>query len=259
MEAPKIQPIEEQPSLSEQVYAALREAILSGVFAPGDQVHEGEIAKQLNVSKTPVREALSSLRAKGLLVPSPKRGILVAEVDARSVRELYEVRVVLEPEAIRHSVRSADTKQVAARGHALLDEAQRHGMRQDLNAMSQFNRDFHELLYEGCENAKMKLILNDMRDQLQFAAVWGWRGVTSSWEYERTEHLAILEAVAEGDAERAAELSKEHIERAGAKILSVRRPMDPDNRVVAISETSSRMSLTDRDGAINLPFRPDGK
>ena len=244
MEARRIQPIEEQPSLSDQVYAALREAILSGVFAPGDQVHEGEIAKQLNVSKTPVREALSSLRAKGLLTPSLKRGILVAEVDARSVRELYEVRAVLEPEAIRHSVRRADTKMVAARARKLLDEAQRHGKRQDLNAMSQFNRDFHELLYEDCDNAKMKLILNDMRDQLQFAAVWGWRGVTSSWEYERAEHLAILDAVAKGDAERAAELSKEHIERAGAKILSVRKPTDPDTSVTALGETSSRISLT---------------
>lgn len=246
MEPPRIQPIEEQPSLSDQVYAALREAILSGVFAPGDQVHEGEIAKQLNVSKTPVREALSSLRAKGLLIPSLKRGILVAEVDARSVRELYEVRAVLEPEAIRHSVRRADTKLIAARGHKLLDEAQRQGKRQDLNAMSQFNRDFHELLYEDCDNAKMKLILNDMRDQLQFAAVWGWRGVTSSWEYERAEHLAILDAVAKGDAERAAELSKEHIERAGTKILSVRRPTDPDASVTALGEPSSRISLTER-------------
>ena len=248
MEAPKIQPIEEQPSLSDQVYAALRAAILSGVFAPGDQVHEGEIAKQLNVSKTPVREALSSLRAKGLLVPSPKRGILVAEVDARSVRELYEVRAVLEPKAILLSVQRTDSKKVAAQGHKLLDEAQRHGKRQDLNAMSQFNRDFHELLYEGCENAKMKLILNDMRDQLQFAAIWGWKGVTSSWEYERTEHLAILDAIAKGDAERAAELSKEHIERAGAKILSVRGPIDPDKPGAARGENSSRISLTERAG-----------
>ena len=255
MEPPKILPIEEQPSLTDQVYAALLEAILSGVFAPGDQVHEGEIAKQLNVSKTPVREALSSLRAKGLLIPGPKRGILVAEVDARSVRELYEVRAVLEPEAIRHSVRSTDIKQVAARGHELLEEAERHGNRQDLNAMSQFNRDFHELLYEGCENLKMKLILNDMRDQLQFAAIWGWRGVTSSWEYERTEHLAILDAIAKGDAERAAELSKEHIERAGAKILGVRKPTDPDDPVAAPREASSRMSLAERGSVTDIPFR----
>ena len=65
-----------------------------------------------------------------------------------------------------------------------------------------------------------------MRDQLQFAAVSGWRGVTSSWEYERTEHLAILEAVAEGDVERAELLSREHIERASAKILNSHKPTD---------------------------------
>ncbi len=225
MEAPKIQPIVGQSSRSDQVYAALREALLSGVFAPGDQVHEGQLAEYLNVSKTPVREAMSSLRAKGLLTPGPKRGILVAEVDATTVKELYEVRALLEPEAVRRAVPKVDSKLVT-RARRLLDEAQRHGKRQDLNALSQSNRDFHELLYQECDNSKIKLILNDMRDQLQFAAVSGWRGVTSSWEYERTEHLAILDAVAEGDVERAELLSREHIERASAKILNSHKPTD---------------------------------
>lgn len=219
MATPNIAPLAGRSSRSEQVYVALREALLSGAFTPGDQLREGEIAHQLGVSKTPVREAMSTLRAKGLLKAGPMRGILVTQIDRDTLEQLYEVRALLEPEAVRRAVPKADEKLVA-QARRLLDEAQRHGQRRDFNALSRSNRDFHELLYARCENAKMQLILNDMRDQLQFAAASGWRGITPSWELERTEHLAILDAVANGDVERAADLSKEHIERAAVKLLA---------------------------------------
>lgn len=219
MAVTKIEPLIERASRTEQVYSALREALLSGVFAPGDHLSEAAVAEQLNVSKTPVREAMSSLRAKGLLIPGPKRGILVARIDARTLEEIHCVRAMLEPEAVRLAVAKFDADMVA-HAHRLLDEAARHGARQDFGALSQSNRDFHELLYEACPNKTLKSLLNDMRDQLQFAAVSGWRGTTASWEYERSEHLAILDAAAQGDADRAAELCRTHIERAMTKILS---------------------------------------
>ncbi len=219
MNVAKIEPLVDRASRAEQVYSALREALLSGVFAPGDHLSEGAVAEQLNVSKTPVREAMSSLKAKGLLIAGPKRGVLVAKIDARVVEEIYGVRALLEPEAVRLAVPFFDTE-LLGRARQLLDNASRHGARQDFGALSQSNRDFHELLYERCPNFTMKSLINDMRDQLQFAAVSGWRGITASWEYERGEHLALLEAVANAETERAAQLCKTHIERALAKILS---------------------------------------
>ncbi len=218
MATPDIAPLAGRSSRSEQVYDALRDALLSGSFTPGDQLREGEIAQQLGVSKTPVREAFSTLRAKGLLKSSPTRGMLVTEIDRDTLKQLYEVRGLLEPEAIRLAVPKTNDK-VLVQARRLLAESQRHGQRRDFNALSRSNRDFHELLYEPCENTQIKLILDDMRDQLQFAAASGWRGPTPSWEQERCEHLAILDAIANGDAERAAELSKHHIDRAAIKLL----------------------------------------
>ncbi len=223
MPTPKFVPIEERPSLSDQVYLALREALLSGAFAPGDQLREGEIAQQLGVSKTPVREALSSLRAKGLVKSSPTRGIVVIQIDVDTVKQLYEVRALLEPDAVRRAVPLADDK-LLAKATRLLDQARTHGERQDFNALSQSNRDFHELLYERCQNVEMQRILNDMRDQFQFVAANGWRGASPSWELERTEHLAILDAVANGDADSAAELSRDHLERASLRLFGADSP-----------------------------------
>lgn len=214
--APRFAPLGGRSSRSEEVFAALRDALLSGAFAPGEQLREGQIALQLGVSKTPVREALSTLRASGLVKSSSTRGVVVTEIDGDMVRWLYEVRGLLEPEAVLRAVPKVDDKLVS-RAQRILDEAQRYGERRDFSALSRLNRDFHELLYERCENQHLQRVLNEMRDQLQFIAASGWR-VSPSWELERTEHQGILDAVAARDPERAAQLTSEHIVRASHRL-----------------------------------------
>lgn len=219
MATPKIAPLAGRSSRSDQVYVALREALLAGAFTPGDQLREGEIAAQLGVSKTPVREALSRLRAKGLLKASSTRGILVTQIDDDTLKHLYEIRALLEPEAVRQALPQVDDKLIS-QGRRLLADAQRYSERRDFNALSRSNRDFHELLYTRCENKQLQRILNDMRDQLQFIAASGWRGTSPSWELEHSEHTAILDAVAQRDSDRAAGLSKDHIENSMARLLA---------------------------------------
>lgn len=214
--ATRLSPLGGRSSRSDEVLAAIRDALLSGAFAPGEQLREGQIALQLGVSKTPVREALSTLRAGGLVKSSSTRGVVVMEIDRDMVRWLYELRGMLEPEAVRRAVPKVDDRLVA-KARQILDEAARHGERRDFSALSRLNRDFHELLYERCENQHLQRVLNDMRDQLQFIAASGWR-VSPSWELERTEHRAILDAVADRDPERAAQLTSEHIERASLRL-----------------------------------------
>lgn len=219
MATPRFAPLSGRSSRSDDVYVALREALLAGEFTPGEQLREGEIAAQLGVSKTPVREALSSLRARGLLEASATRGIQVATLNQDAVQWLYEVRALLEPEAMLRAGPHID-KKLIAQAHRLLTDAQRHAERRDFNALSKANRDFHELLYQRCENTELRRILNEMRDQMQFAAASGWRGTSPSWDLEHTEHLAILTATEAGDIKHAADLAKDHIERAAIRLFS---------------------------------------
>jgi DNA-binding GntR family transcriptional regulator len=202
-------PLHGQMTRSDQVRAALRQALLSGAFAPGEQLNEGRIALELGVSKTPVREALSMLRATGLVVAKPPRGLAVAVIDDETVREIYQLREVLEAEAVRLAVPAAD-EALVSEGRRMLAEARELGKKRDLVMLSQLNRDFHELIYDRCGNTKMKNILHGMRDQVEFAVAAGWM-VTPSWELEAQEHEAILAAVATGDSRRAASLTKKHI------------------------------------------------
>lgn len=212
----KLAPLAGHSSRSEQVCEALREALLSGTFAPGQQMHESGIAAQLGVSKTPVREALSMLKARGLVESSPSRGIIVRQIDDEMVRGLYEVRELLEPAAVFRAVPNMDAG-LLARAKQMLQKADSQGEKRDFNALSQLNRDFHELLYQRCGNSLMRDILNDMRDQLQFVAANGWQAAPS-WTLERTEHEGILEAASNGDAEMAARLTEQHILSASTRL-----------------------------------------
>jgi DNA-binding GntR family transcriptional regulator len=210
-------PLNGQPTRSDQVRDALRRALLSGAFAPGEQLNEGNLAAQLGVSKTPVREALSMLRATGLVVSKPPRGLAVAVIGAGRIREIYELREILESEAVRRAVPNVDD-QLVAHAQAILTRAQQLGEQRELPGLIQLNRDFHELLYDRCGNDEIKRVLNGMRDQVEFAVAGGWM-VTPSWEMERTEHAAILDAVTKRDARLAAKLTRKHIESARARLI----------------------------------------
>lgn len=223
MATPKFTPLGGRSSRSDDVYVALLEALLAGEFTPGEQLREGEISAQLGVSKTPVREALSSLRARGLLQASATRGLQVATLDDDTVQWLYEVRALLEPEAMLRAGPHID-QELITQAHRLLADAQRHAEQRDFKALSKANRDFHELLYQRCENTELRRILNEMRDQMQFAAASGWRGISPSWDLEHVEHLAILTAIENGDIKSAADLSKDHIERAAVRLFSRTAP-----------------------------------
>jgi DNA-binding GntR family transcriptional regulator len=88
-------------SVVDQVYAAIRERISSGSLARGSRVHQEDLAEELGVSRTPVREALRRLAAEGLVEMRTNRGARVADIDQGSMRGAYEARLVVEPGAAR--------------------------------------------------------------------------------------------------------------------------------------------------------------
>lgn len=197
---------------------AIRTAILGGVLAPGEQLVERTLAAQLGVSKTPIREALRSLENSGLLESHPSRGVVVRRVDAKLVENLYEFRLLVEPTAVRLSVPHQDPAQLR-KARKALEAGRRLGGQREFSDLSRLNRAFHELLYEACPNDLLKSGLSGMRDQLTLVAASGWRA-EPSWDLEGQEHLAILEAVSNGEADKAGELTHEHVQSAWARLLT---------------------------------------
>jgi len=193
------------PSRTVVVLDTIKRAILAGELRPGQALVETDLAERLGVSKTPVREALKTLAGAGLVTMSPYKGATVRVIADDDARHLYDVRLLLEPEALGRSI--AKGHDWTRAGHALA-RADRAG--DDLVERSLANREFHAELYTGCGNPLLNRLLADLSDQTALVSAAFWRR-NPTWECEAAEHLAILRAARAADTPRAVTLLREHI------------------------------------------------
>ncbi|HEV7980846.1 GntR family transcriptional regulator [Amycolatopsis sp.] len=196
-------------SRTEVVLEEIRRGILTRELLPGQPLVEAELAQRLGVSKTPVREALKVLSNSGLVTFSPYKGASVCVVDAALAQSVYDVRLVLEPEAVRRTVELRDPALLEDAADAL-KEASAAIADRDQAELSLLNRRFHRALYRGCGNPLLVNILDDLKDRAALISIVGWEA-NPSWRREWTEHKAILAAAKKGDAEGAADLLRQHI------------------------------------------------
>ncbi|MEV8408311.1 GntR family transcriptional regulator [Streptomyces niveus] len=192
------------PSRTQYVLEAIKHAILTARLRPGQALVEAELAAQFGVSKTPVREALKTLAGTGLVVMSQYKGVVVRHVDAAMAREVYDVRLLLEPEALRRSVSRAARLEAAQEA---LDRAESAADRAD---RSLANRDFHRALYLPCGNPLLARMLDEIRDQAALVSTVAWASVPT-WEREAAEHREILRLAVAGDAPAAGDALHQHI------------------------------------------------
>ena len=192
------------PSRTEAVLEAIKHAILTGEFKPGQALVETDLAAKLGVSKTPVREALKTLAGTGLVTMSPYKGGAVREMDRAHARCIYDMRLLLEPVAAGRTVATRNDWSAARRALEAADVSV------DAADRSLANRAFHREMYLGCGNPLLVRTLDGLRDQtaLVSAAAWAQR---PSWEREAAEHRAILAAAEGGDGDEVRNLMRSHI------------------------------------------------
>ncbi|WP_189865145.1 GntR family transcriptional regulator [Streptomyces poonensis] len=192
------------PSRTQYVLEGIKHRILTGQLTPGQALVETELAAQFGVSKTPVREALKTLAGTGLVVMSQYKGVTVRMVDADMAREVYDVRLLLEPEALRRAVRRGASLEAARDALARSDRAA------DTAERSLANREFHRALYLCCGNPLLGRLLDQVRDQAALVSAVAW-AADPSWEREAEEHREILRLALDGDADGAAAALHGHI------------------------------------------------
>ena len=192
------------------VLAEIRAAILARRFAPGQPLVEAELARNMGVSKTPVREALKLLSSSGLVTFIPFKGAFVREVDENFIESVYDVRLLLEPEAVRRSIRRGNEVGLS-QAAVHLEDARRAAEAGDRAQMSILNRQFHADLYAGCGSDLLMDILDNLRDRAALVSVASWEAAPT-WGVEWAEHQSVLSAALAGDADRAGDLLRDHLQ-----------------------------------------------
>jgi DNA-binding GntR family transcriptional regulator len=196
-------------NLTDVVYEALHEAIQAGTFMPGRRVREIEVSDWLQVSRTPVREALRRLQSEGMIEPK-EGGLAVTSFDMRAVAELYDVRQTLEGAAAALAARNADSTERALL-QRMLDTQRQYP--NDAAAQARLNKIFHAHLYQAAHNRFLLKALQVLHDSLVLL------GPTTLMTPERikaaiAEHAEVVAAIVAQDAPRAEAMTRNHI-RAG--------------------------------------------
>lgn len=156
--------LESYRTLQELVYQSLREAILDGRLAPGQKLVAEALAKELGVSRMPVREALSRLQQDGFVKAIPHKEVVVAGFTERDVEEIYDIRSVLEAHAARLCARQAEPEQLA-RLKGLIAAAEAAVRQGDFETARQRDNEFHRTLFTTCGSQKLGQLLTELWDQ----------------------------------------------------------------------------------------------
>jgi len=204
-----VSPLGDGASLADQAYIAIRALIVSLELAPGDPIREPDLTAQLGIGRTPIREALRRLALERLVEVYPRRGMFVTTVDVRDLARLCEVRAVLEPEAARLAAERAtrpDLEVINALIEELLDSRRR-----DERALIDLDERIHRAIYRTSHNQ----LLEETLEWYYTHALRIWMLAldrTRTLQSAVLEHHDLLDAIARGKGERAAELMRAHVE-----------------------------------------------
>jgi DNA-binding GntR family transcriptional regulator len=214
----EIEFIQKRP-LKEVIFDVLHEKIISGAYKPGDWLRQEDIATQLGVSMTPVREGLDLLVSSGLAERVPYRGVRVREMSTKDVVEAYGLRLILEALMAQEAARNITPEQVANL-ERMLDEMKKHDTLKDVSSERKSSREFHSAIAESTKNDLLiklyAVVANAFPDWLLYEALFRYPELLAdSMASTYTEHVAIVDALKEGDADRAAQKSIEHLMESG--------------------------------------------
>lgn len=198
----------------EYVRETLRAAVLDGTLGRGARLVQSELAQRLGVSTTPVREALRDLATEGLVLFDPHHGALVRTLNIAEVRELYELRMTLEPLMVRRVI-NAITPEQLARAESL---QRRMEAPCDTSTWAELNRDFHAIFSATDDSSRLTTILDGLRDSAASYVALSLEARPQQVEEANSEHAALLALYRQGATDKVVALTITHLESTLAAI-----------------------------------------
>jgi DNA-binding GntR family transcriptional regulator len=222
---PAAVPVSDAPalSLSRQIHARLREAIIRGEYPQGHKLAEVRIAEELEVSRVPLREAVPMLEVEGFVTTSPRRGAVVSTWTSRLIHELFDLREVLEVGAAGHAARAVsrgtaveELQEALEYSHAVVDEG-------DAYRIAAASTRFHEVIVEMTGNTLMQAAMRSVSGRVQWLFY-----LTSALDVHDAfhDHVELAAAISRGDERMAEALAYSHIERDRTPSFSVLHPKE---------------------------------
>lgn len=221
--APKAPRGERGPSLTEQAYATLRRRIITCQLGPGAEFSELDLADDLQMSKTPVREALARLALEGYIDTFPRRGYRVRSITFKDVNDVFDVRLLLEPAAAALAAARLTTAQIDAI-EQMAHTSHAPDAQPDREEIVKANRDYHTAIAQASGNPRLAaLVIAHLEESERFLYIGGSSvsGIGREVTVETSnDHAALLDAFRRKDPPAATRIMTGHIERTRASITA---------------------------------------
>ena len=201
--------INEYLPLRDVVFYTLRQAILKGELEPGEHLMEMQLAEQLGVSRTPIREAIRKLELEGLVLMIPRRGAIVAKITEKDLKDVLEVRASLERLSTKLACERMEEETIEELREA--QEAFKAALRgDDITLQAQKDVEFHDVIYKSTNNLRLIQMLNNLREQMYRYRLEYLKDGTSHQKLVE-EHEAIIEALSRRDTEETTNIMVGHV------------------------------------------------
>lgn len=204
--------IQKSKPMRELVYEELKRLIIEGEIEPGSRIVETDYAEKFQISRTPIREAIRMLELEGFVESQSKGGVIVKQITKEDIEEIYRIRIALEGIIIEEAIRKAEKRDIRKLTRLMEDTEEMLEEYEDEKEVFELFAQFNNILYEI---AKLKRV-EDMITNIKLYLSKFRRIAVENDERRRVafeDHKAIVEAIKDGDSERALELNKLHLER----------------------------------------------
>ena len=222
------QEMDEYLPLRDVVFKTLRQGILTGELKPGERLMEIHLANKLGVSRTPIREAIRKLELEGLVTMIPRRGAEVAQITEKSMKDVLEVRKVLDDLSVELACERITEEEKELLKNACVDfeEAVKTG---DFAKIAKTDVAFHDIIVTATRNIRLSQMVNNLAEQMYR---YRFEYIKDSSQHVRLvqEHEEICQGIIAGDKKRALEAIEKHIDNQEIAVLKQIR-IDRDKKV----------------------------
>lgn len=204
---------EELSPIRDKVYDYIKQAIVNGVYKSGDRIIERELAEQLNVSRTPIREALFRLESQGLVKTLPRKGVVVSSLSPEEIVEIFTILSALESLAMKQAALKADASQREEMG-LILEEIEKALLEPGDDYEEErwkFHFKINEIVCRSAQSPRLAAMLDSLSDYIRSFVQLGY-DLPGRKRKATEEHRDLIRAVRDGEAELAEHITKIHLE-----------------------------------------------
>ena len=220
---PRTKPFQREPALrSDKAYAQIKKMILERSLSSKEPLSESKLASIMGIGRTPVREALKRLKNEDLIISSGKKGYFLNIPTAQEIKDLYEVRVILEMAAVKLAIQRLDPDEIEDFKNRLV------ALKEELDIVDECKRDYakvgkdlHFFIIERTGNRKLEELVKKIYEQIEITRLYSFYSYGRPRKESINEHIKIVNALQARDAEKSQASLEEHLKSAFEMLMKI--------------------------------------